>query len=122
MWTGGIGALNQHLFKVTSKKYPKWLYFLALKHFLPEFQKIAQDKATTMGHIQRHHLTEALLAIPPLENPEFTLIATKLSSIISAYLNNNLESHNLAQLRDYLLPKLLSGEVTVEAGEEIANL
>jgi type I restriction enzyme, S subunit len=119
MWTGGVGALNQHLFKVTSTKYPKWLYFLALKHFLPEFQKIAQDKATTMGHIQRHHLSEALLAIPPLDNPEFASVSTKFSSIINSWLNNNLESRNLSQIRDYLLPKLLSGEVTVEAGEEI---
>src|SRR5690606_2645941 len=28
LWCGGAGALNQHLFKVTSDKYPKWFYFL----------------------------------------------------------------------------------------------
>ena len=27
VWCGGKGALNQHLFKVTSDKYPKWFYY-----------------------------------------------------------------------------------------------
>ncbi len=26
IWAGGIGGLNQHLFKVTSKKFEKWYY------------------------------------------------------------------------------------------------
>ena len=60
LWTGGRGALNQHLFKVTSPKFPKWFYFQWVKYHLPHFQQIAAGKATTMGHIQRHHLSEAL--------------------------------------------------------------
>jgi type I restriction enzyme, S subunit len=28
LWTGGRGALNQHLFKVTSTEFPKWFYYL----------------------------------------------------------------------------------------------
>jgi type I restriction enzyme S subunit len=27
IWCGGKAALNQHLFKVSSTKYPKWLYY-----------------------------------------------------------------------------------------------
>ena len=27
IWAGGEGALNQHLFKVTSAEYPKWVYY-----------------------------------------------------------------------------------------------
>jgi type I restriction enzyme S subunit len=30
LWAGGRGALNQHLFKVTSVRYPKWLYYLGI--------------------------------------------------------------------------------------------
>ncbi|MCE1246443.1 MAG: restriction endonuclease subunit S, partial [Firmicutes bacterium] len=60
LWYGGKGALNQHLFKVTSKYYPKWFYYHWLLIHLSEFQSIAKSKATTMGHIQRHHLKEAL--------------------------------------------------------------
>ena len=27
IWTNGKGALNQHLFKISSKNYPKWIYY-----------------------------------------------------------------------------------------------
>jgi type I restriction enzyme S subunit len=38
IWCGGDGALNQHLFKVTSKTYGKWFFYQWVKHHLPVFQ------------------------------------------------------------------------------------
>jgi hypothetical protein len=64
LWSGENGALNQHLFKVTSEKFPKWFYYFWIHQHLPDFRHIAAGKATTMGHIQRHHLTEALVVVP----------------------------------------------------------
>ena len=58
-WTGGEGALNQHLFKVTSGRYPAWFFSEWVQHHLEDFQIIAASKATTMGHIQRGHLKAA---------------------------------------------------------------
>jgi type I restriction enzyme S subunit len=49
-WTGGEGALNQHLFKVSSDRYPAWFFSEWVQHHLEEFQLIAASKATTMGH------------------------------------------------------------------------
>jgi len=40
IWCGGRGALNQHLFKVTSREYPKWFYYFWIHEHLPEFQAI----------------------------------------------------------------------------------
>ena len=37
VWCGGDCGLNQHLFKVTSKDYPKWFYYYWTKHHLQEF-------------------------------------------------------------------------------------
>ena len=54
IWCGGKAALNQHLFKVTSIDYPKWFYCSYTKHHLAEFQRIAQAKAVTMGHIKEN--------------------------------------------------------------------
>ena len=65
LWAGGPGALNQHLFKVTSPIYPRWLCYLGIHQHLDDFRHIAAGKATTMGHIQRYHLTAAKLAVPP---------------------------------------------------------
>ena len=65
LWAGGLGALNQHLFKVTSPDYPKWLHYLWIHQHLADFRHIAAGKATTMGHIQRHHLSDAKVVVPP---------------------------------------------------------
>ena len=64
IWCGGKAALNQHLFKVTSKRYPKWFYYFYTKYHLAEFQRIAYDKAVTMGHIKREHLSAAKCIVP----------------------------------------------------------
>lgn len=115
IWCGRRGALNQHLFKVTSENYAKWFYYLWTKHHLPEFQFIAAGKVTTMGHIQRHHLTEAEVVVP---TPPILKIADKtLGTLIDQIVANNLHSRTLATLRDSLLPKLLSGEIRVRDAE-----
>ncbi len=119
LWTGGRGALNQHLFKVTSQRVPKWFYYYWIKQHLPEFRAIASDKATTMGHIKRHHLTDALAVVPP--EPTLHAMSAVMEPIVSKMLNNNLEARTLAAGRDALLPKLLSGEVRVREAAEIVE-
>ena len=42
IWTGGLGALNQHLFKVTSSSIPKWFYFLRQNTIFPGFRRLLQ--------------------------------------------------------------------------------
>ncbi|MBN1189475.1 MAG: restriction endonuclease subunit S [Dehalococcoidales bacterium] len=112
IWCGGEGALNQHLFKVTSAKYPKWFYYHWIKYHLPEFQAIAAGKATTMGHIQRYHLSNAYVTVPLRDQLER---ADKIMSpIIEQIIQNNLQARTLANIRDTLLPKLLSGEIRIE--------
>jgi type I restriction enzyme S subunit len=111
LWCGGSGALNQHLFKVTSSGTPKWFYYQWLRHHLPEFREIAADKATTMGHIQRRHLTEALVLLPGAEL--ITAMTNAMQPIHNQLINNNIQSRTLSTLRDTLLPKLVGGEVRV---------
>ncbi len=112
IWGGGLGALNQHLFKVTSEMYPKWFYYLWIKHHLPAFQEIASGKATTMGHIQRHHLNEAMVWMP--DKGEMRALDEIMSPLIAKIVSNMKENRTLEELRDALLPKLMSGEVRVK--------
>ncbi len=112
LWTGGEGALNQHLFKVSSKVYPKWFYYLATKHHLAEFKVIAESKSTTMGHIQREHLKQAMISIPPKEL--FNQYNERIAPMIDKLIDNNKQIRTLTQTRDALLPKLMSGEVRVK--------
>ena len=111
LWCGGPGALNQHLFKVTSPEFPKWFYYLWTLYHLDEFRLIAADKATTMGHIQRGHLTAAKVLIPP--RPLLDAMTRTMSPLIDQLIANRIQSRTLATLRDTLLPKLLSGELSV---------
>jgi type I restriction enzyme S subunit len=109
LWCGGPGALNQHLFKVTSPEFPKWFYYLWTLYHLDEFRLIAADKATTMGHIQRGHLTAAKALIPP--RPLLDAMTRAMSPLIDQLIANRIQSRTLATMRDTLLPKLLSGEL-----------
>jgi type I restriction enzyme, S subunit len=112
LWCGGKGALNQHLFKVTSTTYSKWFYLHWVLHHLPRFQEIASDKATTMGHIQRHHLTESLVVVP--DTRTLKSMDAVMSPLVEKQVSCRLESRTLAAIRDALLPKLMSGEVRAE--------
>ena len=116
-WFGGKGALNQHLFKVTSSRFPSWFCFLWIRRHLPWFRAIAASKATTMGHIKRGHLQETQVVVPSNEvlheankviGPTFDLFGQLM-----------IESRKLAAMRDMLLPKLLSGEVRVQVDGEV---
>jgi type I restriction enzyme S subunit len=109
LWCGGDGALNQHLFKVTSTEVPKWFYYLATRHFLPRFRDIAAHKATTMGHIQRKHLTEARLAIPPTH--VLASMSELVAPLIERRITNSLQARYLATIRDTFLPRLISGQL-----------
>ena len=111
IWCGGRCGLNQHLFKVTSNNYPKWFYWLWTAKHLENFKFIARDKAVTMGHIKRSHLQEALVVVPNEET--FKKADSIFAPIIDHIIESRIESQNLSQLRDTLLPKLMSGELKV---------
>ena len=112
-WFGGKGALNQHLFKVTSPHFPSWFCLLWIRQHMPWFRAIAASKATTMGHIKRGHLQEARVVVPPAAViREADQVIGPLQDLHAQLM---FESRKLAAMRDYLLPKLLSGDVRVEA-------
>lgn len=123
LWTGGNAGLNQHLFKVTSEKYEKWFNYSWIKFHMNEFIRIAQDKATTMGHIKRSHLDEAKVLIPAIDIYE--KIDKLMKPIIELIIKLGIQNTKLAELRDALLPKLMAGEIDVSnikiEGEEVKN-
>lgn len=115
-WVGGRGALNQHLFKVEGQTQPLWMVAGWVEHFMPEFQSIAASKATTMGHIQREHLRQALCIIPPADVVD--VCSAIITPIIERCVLAQQESKVLSELRDTLLPKLISGELRIPDAEK----
>ena len=116
VWHGEKCILNQHLFKVTSDKYPKWFFYQWCKHHLAEFISISSSHATTMGHIKRGDLDEAMVVVPTLA--ELERMDTQMIPLFDKQVNNHRQIQTLIQLRDTLLPKLMSGEIRVEVEYE----
>lgn len=111
IWNGDRCVLNQHLFKVTSEDFPKWFYYLWCKHHLEQFIAIAKAHATTMGHIKRGDLDEAKVLIP--SSQELAEMTEQVEPLIERIITNNIQINTLTELRDLLLPRLMSGEVKI---------
>ncbi|UYM16176.1 restriction endonuclease subunit S [Endozoicomonas euniceicola] len=116
IWSQGKGALNQHIFKVTSDNFPKVFYYFELLNYLSHFKMIAEKRKTTMGHITLDHLKQANICIPPMYLLE--KIQDKISPIFEKHLILEKENRKLAELRDWLLPMLMNGQVTVNPTTE----
>ena len=112
IWGKEKGALNQHIFKVTSDTYPESFIYFELKSYLKVFKAIAELRKTTMGHITQDHLKQAKIVVPPIE------IISKLDAkpqpiMLKQQILEN-QNQELTQLRDWLLPMLMNGQVKVE--------
>jgi len=111
IWSGGKGGLNQHIFKVTSKKYPRSFYYYQLIWYLQHFKMIAELRKTTMGHITQDHLKQSRIVIPPIEIVK--ALDEKLYPIQEKQILLHKQNQQLSELRDWLLPMLMNGQVTV---------
>ena len=112
VWCGGKCGLNQHLFKVTPlKNYPRWFVYYWTNRHLKKFKLIAKDKAVTMGHIRRSDLENAEVAVP--KNLNMLEIDARINPLFQSIIDRRLEITKLENIRDTLLPKLMSGELTI---------
>jgi type I restriction enzyme S subunit len=118
-WHRNEALVNQHIFKVICDEYPQWFAHFHLQEAMPFFQGIAADKATTMGHIKREHLSQSDVALPPEK------LITAANRIIQPMYDHMHRSErqilSLAALRDTLLPQLLSGELRIGQVEKLIN-
>jgi type I restriction enzyme, S subunit len=128
-WSGSLGVyrwvrdeaiVNQHIFKVVCSQYPAWLVFDRLRLVMPTFARIAADKATTMGHIKRHHLDDQLVGVPPTAE-DVARLDRQLGPVWARLIAAERESLLLENLRDALLPELLSGRLRVPKAERLVE-
>lgn len=109
-WSGTLGVflwpreqaiINQHIFKVVPKPgYPLSIVYCAIQSVIEKFQAIAQDKATTMGHIKRGDLETPVLV------PSNTEELEEVFSLISTVEQENI---TLAESRDHLIRYIFGG-------------
>lgn len=125
-WSGSLGVyrwfrdeaiINQHIFKVIPDAYPSWLVFDRLDAVMPIFRNIAQDKATTMGHIQRGHLDSTTIRIP--SSDVISQLDSELDPLWQRLLLAEQENMRLEALRAVLLPAIFSGRLRVSEAEGV---
>jgi type I restriction enzyme S subunit len=112
LWMSGEGLLNQHLFNVVPiEGISRTFCFHALKESMPRFR--ALSLGATMHHIKRSALDQVFTLLPtePLRMHFDSLIEPMHQQLIT------LTKHvaNLHRTRDLLLPRLLSGQIDVDA-------
>ena len=110
IWSGEDGWLNQHLFKVTPAKGINREFLLqSISNTIVEFQNLTTG--STMKHIQRNKLDQVFVNVPNAEiMKRYSDISEKTRSNI---LSLQSQLRLLTEARDRLLPKLMSGEITV---------
>ena len=110
IWSGEEGWLNQHLFKVTPVKGIDREFLLqSISNTIVEFQNLTTG--STMKHIQRNKLDQVFVNVPNAEiMKRYSDISEKTRSNI---LSLQSQLRLLTEARDRLLPKLMSGEITV---------
>lgn len=103
-WTSKTAGLNQHLFKVQSDKYPIWLVYMWVIYHLFNFQRIAENKGTTFGHIKREDLHSA--KIKNLDTEKIETLNPIFIPLLEAIMTNATELHSLMGLQNILLAQL----------------
>ncbi|MEY8336555.1 restriction endonuclease subunit S [Lachnospiraceae bacterium 62-35] len=109
IWTGGKGALNQHIFKVIPKEYEKYYVYMQLSAYIINFIHMAEARKTTMGHITIDHLKQSRIAFPPKEIAE--IYNEKVGGVFDKIICSNRQNRELVLFRDFLLPLLMNGQV-----------
>jgi len=111
IWDQGPGLLNQHLFKVDSKdSIPESFLYLALLFSIPLFEVLTTG--ATMQHIKRKELSFVRVKVPALD------MLQEFDKLVRPVLDFKLQliraNRNLSKTRDLLLPRLISGKLSVD--------
>ena len=121
LWTDVDGWLNQHIFKVHfhAPNQKLFVYYL-LRYLNPIFIEIARNKQTTgLGHVTADDM-KRLQVCWPSENVLSAFEQTAAPLFEKAY-SNSKTSATLAELRNTLLPKVVSGELRIPDAERIVG-
>lgn len=104
----GVGmAMNQSCYAVRGKNYPDFFTYFNLKTQIIELQQ--QTHGTVFDTITRNTFSNLKIVLPPSSIAD--IFEEDIKTILERIKNNVFEVRALAETRDALLSKLMSGEV-----------
>lgn len=105
---------NVGLFRTSKSKNHQFYIYLLLKTQMMQDYLEARMAGTTQKYLSLKVLRNLEFISPPLDSvllSHFNLLLTPIMNLIQ---QNSQQTYSLAELRDSLLPKLLSGEISFE--------
>lgn len=119
VWSRGPALLNQHIFRVVpTSKCDRSRIIAMLKFLRPRFAEVARNKQTTgLGHVTVADLKEMRVVLPPSE-----VVACWnriVDPIVEKALSTQLQGQLLEDLRDTLLPRLISGKMRLPEAQAV---
>ncbi|WP_257627095.1 restriction endonuclease subunit S [Pseudomonas sp. Xaverov 259] len=117
VWGHATALLNQHIFRVLPHASSQRSFILqALRYLNPVFAELARNKQTTgLGHVTVADLKRLKVVSPPESVIEkFNDSAEPIHQMI---FGNEQQAQTLTQIRDTLLPRLISGQLRLADAE-----
>ncbi|MBF6622184.1 MAG: restriction endonuclease subunit S [Pseudomonas stutzeri] len=117
VWQHAPALLNQHIFRVLPHEAVERSFVLQmLRNLKPVFAELARNKQTTgLGHVTVADLKRLHVVHPPQSVIEqFNILAVPIHQKI---FGNEQQAQALTQLRDTLLPRLISGQLRLPEAE-----
>ncbi|WMJ15112.1 restriction endonuclease subunit S [Geobacillus proteiniphilus] len=108
--------LNQRVAKIETEKMYKYLLYCLFNSDLFRHHCITSANSTTVLNLKNEHLYNYKIALP--DDKVIFEFNKKMETIIRLILENEQQNISLMHTRDYLLPRLLSGEIDVSQAEK----
>jgi type I restriction enzyme S subunit len=119
LWQGSPSLLNQRV--CSFAPLPGVSRAFALHSIRPDLRFFEQAKTgTTVIHLNRADIEG--FTVPLLEPAEHAALAVATDPLLDRLLAAVSETHTLEELREALLPKLLSGQLRVREAEELVEV
>ena len=121
IWNHDEAWLNQHIFRVVPfADKERSFVILALKYLKPIFAEIARNKQTTgLGRVTISDLKRLQIVKPS------DLVLERWSELVDPLIEQDFivsqRSQTLAEIRDTLLPRLISGQLRLPEAEDIVE-
>jgi type I restriction enzyme S subunit len=113
VWPHEAAWLNQHIFRVLPNEQAERAFVLqTLRYLRPVFAELARNKQTTgLGHVTVADLKRLLVVMP--DSKSLDLFNRIAGTVQQRIFENEKQALSLSQLRDTLLPRLISGQLSL---------
>ena len=106
-WPRNNDCVNQRIVRIRKGIIPLLLIKFQIKPYID--RKVSSVARSTVGHLKDNDIKELKILLPSTDQLDLTIFDTFLQKIIT--IEN--ESQQLKSLRDFLLPMLMNGQVSI---------